>query len=71
MTEIKKCEVRPVGDGFDHVPFGVYLGKILVTRHAEEAEAIRVRDKLNLKIERRAVLDVVARIREDVRSAQS
>jgi hypothetical protein len=68
MAEAKKCEVRPVGDRFDHVAWGVYLGKILVTRHATEAEADRVRDKLNLKIERRVLLDVVGKIRDGIRA---
>jgi hypothetical protein len=65
----KRLEVRLVHDAATHVPFGVWLGKILVSRHTCEADATRIRDKLNAKIERRAVLDVVARIRNDVRNS--
>ena len=68
MTEPKKCEVRAINDHGTHVPWGVFLGKIQVSRHAEEADAQRIADKLNFKIERRVLLDVVAKIRDGIRA---
>lgn len=66
MSKPKRLEVREVGDGFAHVPWGVYLGRILVSRHASEEDASRIRDKLNAKIERRRDVVVLASVLGDI-----
>lgn len=65
--KIVLCEVRLVQDRATHVPFGVCFGRMVVSRHATEAEAERIRDKLNRKIERRSALGLVYNIANEVR----
>jgi hypothetical protein len=65
-----KLEVRVITDrhASSGAPWGIYSGKMLVARFADyqEAEACRVR--LQHKIDRGAVLDVVARVRNAIES---
>lgn len=64
----KRLEVRPVQDTATHVPWCVYLGRIPVARFATEPEAEACRVRLQLKIDRGTVLDVVARVRSAIES---
>ena len=64
----KRLEVRPVQDTATHVPWGVCMGRMVVARFATEPEAEACRVRLQLKIDRGAVLDVVARVRSAIES---
>jgi hypothetical protein len=66
-----KLEVRVITGrhAFSGAPsWGVYSGKMLVARFATEPEAEACRVRLQHKIDRGAVLDVVARVRNAIES---
>lgn len=66
----KRLEVRTITDRHASVavPWGVYLGRMIVARFATEPEAEACRVRLQQKIDRGAVLDIVARVRSAIES---